>query len=1236
MKRFLQTLQIIFFLTIASFAAKGQLTATASSYTVCQGSTVTLSASPGYFMTYIWPGYGIGSTINVVLNTPGLNTLIVNAFEFLGSPSTASVNVYVIPTNVSIAATICDSTSYFFNGQSLSTSGTYLDTFQNVLGCDSFVTLNLTIGSPNSYTFADTSCSSTPYTFTGQSLSASGTYYDTLINASGCDSMVTLNLYVKPSSNYTFTDTICYPTYYSTYYFNGQNLTTSGTYHDTLVSATGCDSIITLNLYVRPNDRFDIYDTICEGNKYFYDGITYNFQGGFPTTFFKYYVNTFGCDSVIVTNIYTRIEQAPILATTVSDDTICLGDPIVLTVNNTNNYVNSGLVGPFNYNNTTFINDPYSAATGYAYTSGNIEFYSGSTSNPLYSGIPSTRYFFVDTFSMPGIINFDWEHAVFLATGQHKDYVRYRINNGPLNFCNGFTLSGGGFQNGSQSITVNAGDVLSFEIYSTDNDPYYCEFTISNITYTISPKPTINYLWTGNGIFNATNDTINVIPNIPGMQTYTVIASDNYGCSQSTIVNIKVNDLSGSVIVDTTCGNIPYTFNGQSLNTTGIYYDTLTNSNGCDSFITLNLYAKPISNYAYADTICAGTPYTFNGQNLTASGAYYDTLVNAVGCDSFVTLNLLVRSEPVIATAVSDDTVCQGNAVILSASNTNNYAVNGFVGPFASNNIVSSTAGNFPANWYIYDGPNELLLYCNLVQDPNLFGTSGSGYISSDTITQSGYINFNWEYYVDGFSFNPSNLVRYRINAGSFNLLNGFLPSGNYGQTGTQSIVVNAGDVVTFEIFTPFNDLEFFYVNFTNFSFTPALAFSYLWTGNGLINANSDTANAILNLSSLETYTVTVSDNFGCSNTATASVFAKPLTSQLATTTSSQTQTQADGTQLTYTNNDCDVIAGVADAASGNLLGNTISTVMIDASAPTYNGQPYCRRHYDITPANQGAAVVTLYATFADFLDYNTTAVANGWPPLPNDLYDTSGFIPNVRVTQVHGTGGLGTGVSELITPTSVTWNNTLNAWQITFPVDSFSSFYIHTGAGAPMAINLLNFNGKVADENDILYWTTASETKNDYFELLHSNDEINYTKIATIDSKALNGNSTTPLDYRFVNTKTFEGDNYYQLKMVDNSCKISFSKIVKLYHQPKNNIVYVSPNPFTNNLKITIDAVQNDDIAITVIDATGKLIQVSNTQIQQGKNKINLDASNWASGMYFINVKDEQGSVNIIKVTKL
>ncbi len=162
-----------------------------------------------------------------------------------GCDSNIHSRLIIAPHSSSKIVKAC--TEYFFNNQSLTSSGVYLDTLTNLFGCDSIVTLNLTILPTSITTKNETACN--VYYFNGQTLTASGIYYDTLINQNGCDSVIILNLSINPISNSTEDIKAC-----NHFYFNGQDLSNSGVYNDTLVNQYGCDSLITLNLNIQKVD----------------------------------------------------------------------------------------------------------------------------------------------------------------------------------------------------------------------------------------------------------------------------------------------------------------------------------------------------------------------------------------------------------------------------------------------------------------------------------------------------------------------------------------------------------------------------------------------------------------------------------------------------------------------------------------------------------------------------------------------------------------------------------------------------------------------------------------------------------------------------------------------------------------------------------------------------------------------------------------------------------------------
>ncbi|WP_148661292.1 hypothetical protein [Flavisolibacter tropicus] len=116
------------------------------------------------------------------------------------------------------------------------------------------------------------------------------------------------------------------------------------------------------------------------------------------------------------------------------------------------------------------------------------------------------------------------------------------------------------------------------------------------------------------------------------------------GCDSVVTLTLVVNPNVTSSETITICqGQLPYTWNGQSLTQAGAHTATLKTQAGCDSVVTLTLVVNPNVTSSETITICQGQlPYTWNGQSLTQAGAHTATLKTQAGCDSVVTLTLVV------------------------------------------------------------------------------------------------------------------------------------------------------------------------------------------------------------------------------------------------------------------------------------------------------------------------------------------------------------------------------------------------------------------------------------------------------------------------------------------------------------------------------------------------------------------------------------------------------------------
>ena len=152
------------------------------------------------------------------------------------------------------------------------------------------------------YTYSATTCANEPYSDDlFRDLTISGEYRDTLPNAQGGDSIVTLTLTVLPA--YLMQDELFISEQDTSW--RGQAITglvaaeTPYIYWDSLTTRDGCDSVYQLSVYVSTIPRtYGFYTArVCEGDSVTFEGVTYTqpFEGDILLE----QLNQFGGDSIV-------------------------------------------------------------------------------------------------------------------------------------------------------------------------------------------------------------------------------------------------------------------------------------------------------------------------------------------------------------------------------------------------------------------------------------------------------------------------------------------------------------------------------------------------------------------------------------------------------------------------------------------------------------------------------------------------------------------------------------------------------------------------------------------------------------------------------------------------------------------------------------------------------------------------------------------------------------------------
>ena len=166
----------------------------------------------------------------------------------------------------------------------------------------------------------------------GTSVNFSGLFSDTILSSTGCDSLIQYQEVIANSSS-ALTDlgsiSICQGES-TTIFGNSEN--TAGIYLDTQTNSAGCDSVIQVELVVNPT--YDLNETvqICSGNDYTFPDGTTQTNIVTSTTYTSSLSTGAGCDSLIT----TTVNPLSVISSDVMEE-ICFGsDYITADINLTN------------------------------------------------------------------------------------------------------------------------------------------------------------------------------------------------------------------------------------------------------------------------------------------------------------------------------------------------------------------------------------------------------------------------------------------------------------------------------------------------------------------------------------------------------------------------------------------------------------------------------------------------------------------------------------------------------------------------------------------------------------------------------------------------------------------------------------------------------------------------------------------------------------------------------------
>ena len=549
---------------------------------------------------------GEGEMVDLLFPNQGQVQVCVEASNVCHPPVSLCTTVDVTPLPpTEVSETICENDCYVADsGDEFCLAGVYPVIYSSFQGCDSVVNYTINVIPEPIVVVTATICEGGSYAVGNEVFTLAGIYEIGLTGALGCDSTVILTLFIEPNSETIFTEEICEG---EVFIFGMQAYTQTGVYSEVFPSAQGCDSTVTLNLTVHPVDSVYLTEIICQGDSIMVGNEWFNIAGNYEVVL----QNATGCDSTVFLELSVNELVVINLTEEICDgNTYTIGTEIFDTTGNFQVILidTNGCDSIVNLDLTVMealeTQLPVQICEGQSYTVGTETF----TDSGQYE---------ITLASSSGC-----DSIVFLDL----DVVLVLETNLVENICEGQS-----YTVGNETFTATG----EFEVNLTSNTG--CD-SIVYLDLTVNPQPETQLpisicdsetYMVGNEIFDQTG-------------VYEIVLTTPAGCDSTVLLDLTVLPNPESFFMEQICLGETYTAGNETFAQTGQYDITLPASNGCDSTIHLDLEVLTTYQTNIVEQICEGEAYTIGSESFDQTGQYEVTLASTLGCDSVVSLDLLV------------------------------------------------------------------------------------------------------------------------------------------------------------------------------------------------------------------------------------------------------------------------------------------------------------------------------------------------------------------------------------------------------------------------------------------------------------------------------------------------------------------------------------------------------------------------------------------------------------------
>ena len=512
-------------------------------------------------------------------------------------------------------ATACDSFIWWVTGETYS-ADTILNSqlmsaghqpILNSQGCDSTVTLHLTVYNTIHQAVTETACDSLTWNCTAYTVSGDYTYIH--IDANGCTQVDTLHLTVFNTNHAVETETAC-----DSLLWNGTTYTATGIYTYSHTDANGCTQVDTLHLTVFQTNHTTETETVCDSMSW--NGIIYTATGNYTYS----HIDANGCTQVDALHLTVNYSSTGIEDTTACNSFVWHGTEYTESTN-TPVHVYTNTQGCESTVTLHLTINPCSSTTITAcdsYTWNETTY----TASGIYDNGIDTLYLIINN-STSGIFDttvcdsLSWWNTNF--TNSTNTAMHTIVGGNTVGCDSTVTLHLTVNHSSTGDTSAVACDSFSWydANYTSSASPTHTFTNTAGCDSTVTLSLTINNSNTGDTIATACDTFSWYGTEYMASASLTHAFTNATGCDSVVTFNLTIN-YSSTGIEDTTACNSFVWHGTEYTESTNTPVHVYTNTQGCDSTVTLHLTINPCS----ATTITACDSYTWNETTYTVSGIY--------------------------------------------------------------------------------------------------------------------------------------------------------------------------------------------------------------------------------------------------------------------------------------------------------------------------------------------------------------------------------------------------------------------------------------------------------------------------------------------------------------------------------------------------------------------------------------------------------------------------------------